>query len=45
MKVFAERVADAAGEMVEEIDREEKEVGTNDEILKDGCEPFTMRTI
>ena len=41
MKVFAERVAEAAGEMVEEIDREEKEVGTNNEILKDGCEPFT----
>ena len=41
MKVFAERVAEAAGEMVEEIDREEKEVGTNAEILKDVCEPFT----
>ena len=39
MKVFAERVAEAASEIIEEIDREGKEVGNNAEIKKDGCMP------
>ena len=41
MKVFAERVAEAAKEIVAEIDKEESVVGNNAEIKKDGCEPFT----
>ena len=41
MKVFAERVAEAAKEIIAEIDKEESVVGNNAEIKKDGCEPFT----
>ena len=40
MKVFAERVAEAASEIIAEIDKEESVVGNNGEIKKDGCEPF-----
>ena len=40
MKVFAERVAEAASEIIAEIDKEESVVGNNAEIKKDECEPF-----